>query len=141
LAARAGTAAYRAARLVEVHVGKRRVVRATRRHHDVVDRWLEVLEEGVEGSGVVGVEDSATAGVEIESCRLQALGMAAGEDHIGALCAGAPGGRQPDARAPSDHDDGLSGKLRVALSASDCSCGGHVSTVARWADGRTRETP
>ena len=38
---------------------------------------------------------------------LQALAVAAGEDDVGALGAGAPGGLEPDAGAAADHDDGL----------------------------------
>ncbi len=45
---------------------------------------------------------------------LEALGIAAGQDDVGALGAGAPGGLEPDAGAAADHDDGLPEQLRLA---------------------------
>ena len=44
---------------------------------------------------------------------LEPLGIAAGEDDVGALGARQPGGLEPDAGAAADHDDGLAGELRL----------------------------
>jgi len=118
----------RAARLLEVHVCQRRVVGAAGCDHDVVDRRVEMLEEGIEGSGVLGVEDRGAACVKILRGRLQGLGVATSEDDIGSLCTRASGGRQPDARAAADYDDGLSEKLGRSLGGNGCSCGDHASS-------------
>ncbi len=48
------------------------------------------------------------------AARSQALGIAAGEDHLGPLGAGSPGRLEPDAGAAADHDDGLAEQLRLA---------------------------
>ena len=56
------------------------------------------------------------------------VGIAAGEDDIGTLGPGPPGGLQPDARAAADHDDGLSGQLRLALRREPGWCAGHDSS-------------
>ena len=52
---------------------------------------------------------------ELARGALEALGIAAGEDDVGALGARAPGRLEPDAGAAADHDDGLAEQLRLAL--------------------------
>ena len=44
----------------------------------------------------------------------EALGIAAGEDDVGALAAGEAGGLQADSGAAADQDDGLAEQLRLA---------------------------
>jgi hypothetical protein len=60
---------------------------------------------GVEGRG--GSPELAAGAVE-------AIRVARGEDHVGPLLARAPGGLEPDARAPADHDHRLAEQLRGA---------------------------
>ena len=95
--------------------------------HHVVDRGREILEERLQGGRIVGVEGGGARRVELARCLLEAFGVTAGEDDAGALGAGAPGGFQPDARAPADHDDGLSEQLRFALGGYRSGCGSHDS--------------
>jgi hypothetical protein len=104
-----------AARLVEVHLGQRRVVRPTSRDHHVVDGPLEVCEEHLQGSRIVGVERRGAHCAELGCHRLQAVGIAAGQDHLGALGPCTPCRLQSDAGAAADHDDGLAAQLRLAL--------------------------
>ena len=69
----------------------------------------------------------------------QPLGVAAGEDDLGALGAGAPGRLEPDAGAAADHDDGLAEQLRFALRR-----GGRWlrwSSVLRWFAAAGAELP
>ena len=47
--------------------------------------------------------------------RLEAVGVAGGQDHVGALGTCPPGGLEADAGAAADHDDGLAGELGFAL--------------------------
>ena len=48
------------------------------------------------------------------AARSQVLGIAAGEDDVGALGAGPPGGFEPDSGAAADQHDGLSEQVRFA---------------------------
>ena len=84
-----------------------------------------VLEELLEPVGVGGVEGRGAHGAELAGRALEALGVAAGEDDVGALGARPPGGLEPDAGAAADHDDGLAEQFRRALCGS---CGGHRSS-------------
>jgi hypothetical protein len=58
---------------------------------------------------------------------LQAVGVAAGQDDLGALGAGLAGGLQPDAGAAADHDEGLPGQFWFALAGRWGGCAGHDS--------------
>jgi hypothetical protein len=64
-------------------------------------------EEPPEPLEVGGVEGRDAAGPELLADAAQALRVARGEDHCGALLARAPGRLEPDARAAADHDHGL----------------------------------
>jgi hypothetical protein len=97
----------RAARIVEVQVGERRVVRATGRHHHVVDRPREIFEEGVEGTRIVGVECRAAQRAELVCRMLQPFGIAAGQDDVGSVGSCKPRRLQADPGAAADHNDGL----------------------------------
>ena len=68
-----------------------------------------------QGSRVVGVEGRGALRAEFGRRLLEPVGIAGGEDDIGTLGPGAPGGLEPDARAAADHDDGLPGQFRFAL--------------------------
>ena len=54
-----------------------------------------------------------SASSSLAAC-VEALGIAAGEDDLGALGACAPGGLEPDAGAAADDDDGLAEQFRLA---------------------------
>ena len=109
-----GVLPERAAGLVEVHLGQGRVVGAARRRQYVVDGALEVREERLQGRRVVRVEGGGAERSELGCRLLQPLGIAAGQDHVGALGPCAPCRLQADAGATADQDDGLAGQLRVA---------------------------
>jgi len=83
--------------------------------HHVVDRGWKILEEGLEGGRIVGIEGRGALRVDLARCLLEAFGIAPGEDEAGALGAGSPGGFQPDARGAADDDDGLAEQFRFAL--------------------------
>ena len=74
----------------------------------------EVAEEALEPIAVVGVERRGADRPDLARRGLEAVGVAAGEDDVGPLGAGAPGGLEADAGAAADHDDGLAGQLRLA---------------------------
>src|SRR5262249_25163351 len=59
---------------------------------------------------------------------LQPFGVAAGEDDLGALGAGAPGRLETDAGATADQHDGLSEQRRCPLGGTTGGCGGHSSS-------------
>ena len=52
--------------------------------------------------------------VDLESGALHALGVACRDDHLGSLVVGPPGGLQADAGTTADHQERLTGELRVA---------------------------
>src|SRR5215208_3973405 len=91
------------------------------------------MEEPREAFRIGGVEGSAAAGAELARGVLQALGIAAGEDDLGAFGACPAGGFEPDpGTAADDHDD-----LPEQLRAGAAGCGGHAWSVrlARAATG------
>ena len=116
---RQGTACERAARLVEVHVGERRIVGAAGGHHDVVDRACEVLEEVVDRIRIAGVERRGARRSQLACRALEPFGVAAGQDDLGPLGSCAPGRLEPDAGAAADHDDRLPEQLRLAPALRD----------------------
>ena len=81
----------------------------------MVDRLRQVLEESLQRGRVGGVEGGGARARRVERGLLEALGIAAGEDDVGALGARAPGGLEPDPGAAADDDDGLPEQLRLAL--------------------------
>ena len=116
----------RATRGLEVHLGQRRVVGPAGGDHDVVDRPLEAGEEGLHGSRIVRVERRRADCTELGCRALQPVGVAAGQDHVGALGSCALGRLEPDAGATADHDDDLPGQVRHPL----------PSLSSPWADPR-----
>jgi hypothetical protein len=109
-----------AARLSEVEFRQRRVVRTRARDQHVVDGCGQLVEKPREPFEVGGVKGRAHR-VELARGALEALGIPAGEDQVGALGACSPGRSEPDAGAAADHDDGLPEEFR---SARDGRCGG-----------------
>ena len=89
-----------------------------------------LVEEPLQRGRVVGVEGGGAPRVDVARGLLEALGIAAGEDDVGALGAGAPGGLEPDAGAAADQDDGLAEQFRFASRL----CGrGHALLIDRLA--------
>jgi hypothetical protein len=115
-----------AVRPLAVQVGQPRVVRTGARDQHVVDRPWQVAEEPVEGGRIGGVEGRRAQRADFLSGVLKPLGIAAGQDDIGALGAGAAGGLEPDAGAAADHHDGLPGQFRFALGDSDSGMSSHA---------------
>ena len=81
----------------------------------MVDRSWQLVEEPLQRRRVGGVEGGGAPGADVERCSLEALGITAGEDDVGALAARAPGGLQADPGAAADEDHGLSEELGFAL--------------------------
>jgi hypothetical protein len=94
----------------------------------VVDRFGQVTEEPFARSWAGGIEGGAAQRAEFARGVLQALGIAAGEDDVGALGAGSPGCLEPDSGAAAGHDDCLAEQLGLALDGNDSRCGGHDSS-------------
>jgi hypothetical protein len=81
----------------------------------MVDPVGKPVEELLQRCRVVGVEGGGAPRIDVERCSIEPLGVPAGEDHVGALGAGAAGGFEPDAGAAADHDDRLPEELRLGL--------------------------
>ena len=62
------------------------------------------------------------------AARCEALGIPAGEDHVGPLGACASGRFEPDAGAAADHDDGLPEEFRFALAGDAVVAAAHDSS-------------
>jgi len=71
-------------------------MRAAGRDHHVFDRFWQPIEESLQRGWVIRIEGGGAPGVEVECCSLEALGITAGEDDVGPLGAGFPGGFEPD---------------------------------------------
>src|SRR5262245_2599675 len=95
------------ARPREVQVGQAGVVVAAGGHQHMVDRTRQVGEEPFKPLGIGGVEGGSAARVDIGGRLLEAVGITADEDDVGALGPGEPGRLQPDAGAAADDDDRL----------------------------------
>jgi hypothetical protein len=115
-------------RLGEVDLGQPGVVLAARGDHHMVDRVRQIAEELLQGGLIGGVERRRIHGSELERSSGQVLGIAAGEDDIGAFGPGSAGGFQPDAGGAADHDDGLPEQFRFALRGGRAGGGGHGSS-------------
>jgi hypothetical protein len=98
-------------RVLEVELRERRVVRPTTRDEHVVDRTRKLAEEPLESRGVRRVE-GRDARSDREAGPLQPVGVAAGDDHVGAFGTSATRGLVADAGAAADHDDRLPVELR-----------------------------
>ena len=84
------------------------------RDEHVIDRGGQLVEEALDGGGVVGVEGGAALRREVVRRLLEALRVAAREDDVRALGSGEARGLEPDARAAADHHDGLAEQPRLA---------------------------
>ena len=102
-------------------------MRPASRHHHVVYRGWQVAEEPLEGSRIRGVEGRGAQRLELARGALEALGIPAGEDHLGPLSACSPRRFEPYAGAAADHNDGLPEEFRFALHWSG-GCGAHDSS-------------
>ena len=80
---------------------------------------------------VGGVEGRGALRVDVARCLLEALGIAAREDDVGALAAGAAGGLQADAGAAADQDDGLAEQFRLALRHDRLAICGSIGVTGR----------
>jgi hypothetical protein len=119
--------AERLAHLICVHLEQGHVARAGTGDQHVVDRVGKPVEEPLQRCRVGGVEGGGAPRVDIAGCSLEPLGIAAGEDDVGALTAGAAGGLEPDSGAAADEDDGLAEQLPLAPGANGVGGGGHDS--------------
>ena len=107
--------AERLAHLIRVHLEQGHVARAGAGDQHVVDRVRQLVEESLQRGRIGGVEGGGAPRADVARRPLEALGIAAGEDDVGALAAGAPGGLEADPGAAADQDDGLAEQFRVAL--------------------------
>ena len=90
----------------------------------MVDRGRQPVEEPLQRRRIGGVEGGGAPRADVARRLLEPLGIAAGEDDVGALAAGASGGLEPDAGAAADQDDGLaeqSGSRVTELGGCACS--------------------
>ncbi len=86
----------------------------------MVDRRGQVPEEPLAGQPASVASKAAVRAAPTSQRRLlEPVGIAAGEDDVGALGPGPPGGLEADARAAADQDDGLSGQFRLVLGGSE----------------------
>src|SRR5215207_2946825 len=91
------------------------------------------MEEPREAFRIGGVEGSAAPGAKLARGVLQALGVAAGENDLGAFGACPAGGFEADPGAPADDHDELPEQFRLALDRSDSGCGAHRFSIAHRA--------
>jgi hypothetical protein len=108
-----------------VHLEQGPVVRSAGSNHHVVDRCWQVLEEPPQGCRIGGVEGRGALCANCESRLLEPVGIPAGEDDVSTLSTGAPSRLEPDASGAADHDDRLSGQLRLPLGGNRSARGGH----------------
>jgi hypothetical protein len=100
----------------------------------MVDRARQVVEEPLHRRGVGRVEGGGGVRVEVVRGPLEALGVAAGHDDLGALAAGAAGRLEADPGAAADHDDGLAEQFGLVADRDAAGCGAHASSggVTVW---------
>ncbi len=82
------------AQLVELHLKEAAVARSAGSDHYMVDSFRDfrqAREESLKLRRVVAVERGGAERAEIDRCALQRVGVAAGEDDVGAFGAGASG--------------------------------------------------
>ena len=103
-----------APRLVDVELGEGHGVMARPADEDVVDGSRQRGEEPREPVEIGRVE-CRDASIELEAGALHPLRVSRRDDHLGSLFVRQPGGLEPDARAPADDEERLTGKLLVAL--------------------------
>src|SRR5262245_37306463 len=73
---------------------------------DVVERRRQRVEEPAK-PGEVGRVEGGDTPVHLEAGALYALGVSRRDDHLGALLVCQPGGLEPDAGTPADHEERL----------------------------------
>ena len=71
--------------LLGLHLEDRPVLGAAGGDQDMVDRRRQALAEAGQRTRIVGVKGRGTVGVDLERGLLQAVEIAAGEDHVGRL--------------------------------------------------------
>ena len=125
----------RPARLLEVHLGQRRIVGTAGGDHDVVDRSLEICEESLQGIQIVGVEGRGAQRSQLARRVPQPVRIAADQDHIGSLGPGAPRRLEADAGAAADHHYLLPAQLGLALDRRGECFGGHLALLRQLAIG------
>ncbi len=103
--------AERIANVLGVHLEQGPIARAAGRDQHMVHRAGYTVEKRTELSRVVRVEGRRLSRADVVGGGPQALGVASGQDHIGALGAGSAGGLQSDAGATTDQDNGLPGQI------------------------------
>ena len=79
------------------------------------------------GEAAIAAAQGRARGVVGADVAIEAVGIPAGEDHLGPLSACSPGRFEPDSGAAADHNDGLPEEFRLALTAKDGGCGAHDS--------------
>ena len=79
---------------------------------------------------IIHIEGGGAPGVDVQCGPLQAIGIPTGEDDVGALGAGHPGGFQPDSGASADEDDGLSEQGRFAVASTAVRVAVVIDTLA-----------
>src|SRR5215218_11001574 len=88
---------------LDVELRERRRIGARTCDQYVVDRRRQLVEKSLEPVEVGGVE-GRDAGPELEPGSVDAVRVTRGNDHVGALLPGAPGGFEADAGTAADHD-------------------------------------
>src|SRR5689334_7243406 len=117
-----------AARLFEIELRQRRVVRTGAGDQHVVDRRGQLVEESPESFEVGGVEGRAAQRADFAGGTLEALRVPGGENYVRPLSACSSGRFEPDAGATADDDDGLPEEFRFALDGRDGGRGAHNSS-------------
>jgi hypothetical protein len=99
------------ARLFEVELRQRRIVRTGACDEDVIDRRGQVSEKFTKPFEVESVEGRHAQRTDFARGALERLGVSSSEDNVRTLGVHAPGGFESDAGAAADHDDGLPEEL------------------------------
>ena len=94
----------------DIEIGEPRGARTGSRHHHVVDRRGQLVEETLEPGEVGGVE-RRDARPQLEPGAVDAIRVARRDDDPGTFVTCAPGRLEADAGATADDDQGLSGKF------------------------------
>src|SRR5271163_838837 len=96
----------------------------------MVNRCGQLRKEALQGSLVIGVERCGALRADVLGRLRESVEIAAGDDDVGSLGAGAPRCFQPDACAATDHHDGLARQLRFTLSRNGNGSARHASSAA-----------
>ena len=82
-------------------------------------------------AAIGGVEGGGAPRADVARRLLEPLGIAAGEDDVGALAAGAAGGLEADPGAAADEDDGLAEQFRLAPGHDRLAICGSIGVIGR----------